>query len=543
MRDHSGCLRLLYLFAVFFTFTGCNWILEWEDERPGVCSNGVREAGETCDGTDLGGQTCEGLSYTGGVLTCRADCTLDPAECTRCGDGVAEGEETCDIEDTRNVTCASLEYYGGQINCSETCELILTDCESHGRCGDSQIQVGSGEVCDTDNLDGQTCGAFDRWAGDPVCNDYCNQILTSACTGVVSMASGTAHTCLVDEMNIPFCWGDNRQGQAGAGQAMMATRPVWLDAVSCPSMVRATAGFDATCLFCEETFEMWCFGDNRSGQLGLDDTQNRPAPASVPPPGGQDWLRIAMGADHACGVVGDGDLVCAGANAFGQLGTADLTPSTTFVPVTGPLDLKFFMVAAGDGFTCALDELGHLWCWGRNDRGQVGDGTNEDRLQPTEITVSGVSSFIHVTAGVSHVCALDDTYAAWCWGAGENGRLGNGQTGDSPVPVAVHMPPVTVFQELSCQGRSCCGRDTPGRVFCWGANDAAQLGIGAGADRSEPIQALTPAGELSVWLATGGSHVCMFTESNHVWCWGAGTSGQLGQGDTAPALEPVRVVP
>ncbi|PKN44463.1 MAG: hypothetical protein CVU59_11580, partial [Deltaproteobacteria bacterium HGW-Deltaproteobacteria-17] len=111
------------MFAVFFTFQGCNWLLGWEDERPGVCPNGVLEPGETCDGTDLGGRTCEDLSYTGGTLTCRTDCTLDTAECTLCGDGVAEGGEACDIEDTRNVTCASLEYYGGQINCSESCEL------------------------------------------------------------------------------------------------------------------------------------------------------------------------------------------------------------------------------------------------------------------------------------------------------------------------------------------------------------------------------------------------------------------------------------
>ena len=543
MRDHHFGWHVFLLASATLAFSHCNWVLDWGDDRPGVCPNGVLEGGETCDGTDLGGQTCVGLGYTGGTLTCRDDCTLDPGECTRCGDDVAEGEEECDGEDYRQVTCSSLDYYGGSVNCSESCELILLGCLEAGKCGDSTLQPVSGEVCDTENLDGQVCHEFARWAGELGCNDHCNQFDTSFCTTVAYVAAGTAHTCVVDDASVPFCWGDNRQGQAGAGIAHQLTSPLQFNVVPCASGAQVLAGFDTTCFYCYDTSELSCFGDNRAGQLGLGDLVSRGAAASIPEFGGQDWVRIAIGADHLCGVVGFGDVVCSGGNAHGQLGTGDSVDSTVFVPVAGPSQVAFSLLASGDGFTCAIDEVGHLWCWGRGDRGQLGDGSTLDRLQPVELTVPEVIAFTWISAGTDHVCALDDMGAAWCWGAGENGRLGDGQTGDRLQPVAVHMPPETMFNEIACHGRSCCAVETQGRLYCWGANDTGQLGIGAGADRSEPIAALLPGSQEVTTLAMGGDHACAFCASGSLFCWGLGTSGQLGQGDLNSSSLPVRVVP
>jgi alpha-tubulin suppressor-like RCC1 family protein len=535
--------RIPCLITILLTFSHCNLWLDWEDDRPGVCGDGVREAGEACDGTDLGGATCDSLGYTGGEPACRADCTIDPAGCTMCGDGRAEGDEACDIEDLKGVTCQSEGYYGGQAACSETCALVLEDCMTHGRCGDGEIQGQPGEVCDGENLGGSRCSDLRYWDGEPACNDYCNQILVDGCRGVEAISAGAAHTCLTDGGGIPYCWGDNGHRQAGGGANARVTWPVQLDVVSCEAPVRVTAAFDATCGLCDDSFELRCWGDNSAGQLGQGDLEDRPAPTVVPPPADGDWLRVAIGADHLCGIAGVGDVWCAGANASGQLGTGDQVAASVFRAVDGPPDPGFGWIAAGAGFTCAVDGAGAPWCWGRGDRGQIGDGATEDRPRPTEVASPGGVTFLLVTAGDDHVCALDTTGDAWCWGAGDRGQLGDGQLSDAATPAAVHMPPNTDFSDLACAGRSCCGFDPQGRVFCWGANDAAQLGIGAGPDRSEPIQALLPAGTEVMALAVGGAHVCVLTIEGAVWCWGQGGDGQLGQGDVVSRSEPVRVVP
>ncbi len=521
-------------------------MLDWGDDRPGVCPNGLREEGETCDGTDLGGQTCEGLEYTGGTLTCRDDCTLDTGACTLCGNGIAEGEEECDGEDYGDVTCASLGFYGGQINCSDTCYLLTTDCQTYGRCGDSQIQVSSGEVCDQDNLDGRSCSDEEKWAGDLSCNEYCNQIISTGCSGIAFVSSGSAHTCLTDDLQMPFCWGANTRGQSAAPTGTMATRPVWLNVVDCQSAPRILAGFESTCIFCDDTWKLWCFGDNRQGQLGLGDQVDRSVPVAIEDPDQLGWAWIAIGATHLCATVGDGEPYCAGSNARGQLGTGGLTDSLLFAPVVKDPGLKFVMLAAGDGFTCGIGGTageGRLWCWGRGDRGQLGSGLTDDQPLPVEVTVSGATSFTWITAGADHACALDDTGNAWCWGAGDQGQLGNGTMTDSLTAVAVHMPVSTVYSTMNCSAATCCGQDIQGRLYCWGANEAGQLGIGAGSNRSEPVQAQLPAGEIVQAAAVGERHVCVATITNRVFCWGANEAGQLGQGSTEPSLEPARVIP
>ena len=542
MRALLHIHRIWVLVTILLTFSHCNLLLDWEDDRPGVCGDGVREGGETCDGTDLGGATCDGLGYTAGSPACRADCTIDPAGCTTCGDGEAEGAEACDVEDLRDVTCQSEDYYGGQAACSELCELVLTDCLTYGRCGDGIIQDESGEVCDGQNLGPTGCSDLERWGGQLACNDHCNQHLVENCSRVASIGAGVAHTCLADTLGIPYCWGDDDHGQAGGGTSARVTSPVQLDVLDCGGTVRVSAGFDVACGLCDDTYVLRCWGDNSAGQLGLGDTTDREVPTVIPPPPAVVWLRMTVGANHLCRIAGTGDVWCAGGNASGQLGTGDQTGFDAFSPVDVPADPGFGSIAAGAGFTCAVDDEGAPWCWGRGDRGQIGDGAGQDRLSPTA-AVTGDATFVIVTAGDDHVCALDTAGNAWCWGAGDRGQLGNGQLSDATAPVAVHMPPATAFTDLVCGGRSCCGLDSSGRVFCWGANDAAQLGIGEGPDRSEPIQALLPGGTVVTALAVGGAHVCVQTLEETVWCWGAGDRGQLGQGDTLPSSTPVRVIP
>jgi len=115
-----------------------------------TCGNGAVDPGEACDGADLGGQTCEGLGYPGGTLACASSCTLDPSGCDpvsdACGDGAVDAGEACDGADLGGQTCESLGFDGGTLACSATCTLDESGCTSGPTevCGNGQDDNGNG---------------------------------------------------------------------------------------------------------------------------------------------------------------------------------------------------------------------------------------------------------------------------------------------------------------------------------------------------------------------------------------------------------------
>jgi hypothetical protein len=140
----------------------------------GKCGDGVREAPEACDGTDLDGDSCAARGYIGGSLACRADCTLDTSPCASCGDGTATGTEPCDGADVRGQSCASLGYDGGQLACAG-CALDSTGCFT---CGDGQRAPD--ELCDGADLGGRDCRSEGFQGGTLGCSAVC-QLDDTAC--------------------------------------------------------------------------------------------------------------------------------------------------------------------------------------------------------------------------------------------------------------------------------------------------------------------------------------------------------------------------
>jgi len=111
-------------------------------------------------------------------------------------------------------------------------------------------------------------------------------------------------------------------------------------------------------------------------------------------------------------------------------GTPDSTPSLATDVLTG-----VSAITAGFGHVCALMTAGGVRCWGRNDQGQLGDGTLLDRLTPTDTDV--LTEVQAITAGYSHTCALMKTGAVRCWGSRGEGQLGDGAEFVSTIPVPV----------------------------------------------------------------------------------------------------------
>jgi alpha-tubulin suppressor-like RCC1 family protein len=297
-------------------------------------------------------------------------------------------------------------------------------------------------------------------------------------------------------------------------------------------------GYNHACAI-DERQRLWCWGGNGLGQLGVNDDQDRAAPTRV----GQtdDWQAVALGRFHSCGLRA-GALYCWGASAFGQAGAlADTVREPSVVPAP---EGTWTAVTAGDWHSCALNDRGTVYCWGYNLLGRLGDGrglgTDDDpeASVSTPIAVALARAATSIAAGAGHTCALDDLGAVWCWGGGERGQLGasaaevcklaNADAPCSRSPQAFGSN--ARFVALSVGANHACAIDDAGGLWCWGADDYGQLGR---ADLPFSAAALGVAGTWSA-VACGGYHTCaLASEAGALACFGDHANGQLGFGSAS----------
>jgi alpha-tubulin suppressor-like RCC1 family protein len=140
------------------------------------------------------------------------------------------------------------------------------------------------------------------------------------------------------------------------------------------------------------------------------------------------------GGGHTCGITIDGPLYCWGRNLYGAFGDGTRTYTTAPVPAAGGLTVV--SVALADWHTCGLDASGTAYCWGFDERGSLGDGTF-DQMRLTPAPVSGGLVFASISAGGQHTCGLTAAGALYCWGRNEDFELGNGANLNRAVPTRV----------------------------------------------------------------------------------------------------------
>jgi alpha-tubulin suppressor-like RCC1 family protein len=179
---------------------------------------------------------------------------------------------------------------------------------------------------------------------------------------------------------------------------------------------------------------------------------------------------------HVCAVHGTpAALACWGLNYHGEVGDGSMsTLVTTPSAVTFPNNEAVVSVATGPSFTCAAGAAGHVYCWGSNDRGQLGDPSVQSFPVPNP--VPGISTAAGVTAGDSHVCAWLSGGSVLCWGANERGQIGDGTLVDRPQPFTV--PGISDAVQVIAGVDHTCARLGSGGVKCWGTSYAGQVGTG-----------------------------------------------------------------
>ena len=245
-------------------------------------------------------------------------------------------------------------------------------------------------------------------------------------------------------------------------------------------------------------------------------------------------VAAAAGETHTCLLTGDGAVWCWGANSYGQLGDGTRTSRRVPVPVIG-LTSGIKAIAVGGHHTCALTAGGDVLCWGRNNYGQLGDGTIYLRTQP--VPVRNLAQASSLAAGYAHTCAGRDDGTAACWGSNTSGQLGDNTTISRRTPVLVNG--LTQVRTVAAGGAHTCASLDDGSVRCWGNNYSGQLGDGTRTYRRAPVP--VPGLGTVIAIGAGGSHSCALNTSGALACWGNNYYGQLGDGTTSQRLAPVLV--
>ena len=243
-----------------------------------------------------------------------------------------------------------------------------------------------------------------------------------------------------------------------------------------------------------------------------------------------------------------------GENEYGQLGDGTTINRSTpvAVDVSGALSGKTVTaVAAGDRHTVAVTSDGKVFAWGRNDQGQLGDGTTISRRTPMAVDMSGALSGKTVTAvaaGFYHTVALTSDGKVFAWGENDFGQLGDGTYASGTTPVAVDMSGALLGKRVTAiasGSNHAVAVTSDGKVFAWGYNHDGELGDGTTIfSRSSPVAvdmngALL--GKTVTAIAAGAYHTVAVTSDGKVFAWGDNEAGQLGNGTTTNRARPVRV--
>ena len=273
--------------------------------------------------------------------------------------------------------------------------------------------------------------------------NYAQRVKTSATTilaNVTDVGVGTDTTCAIASGTV-YCWGNGGYGGAGyIGQKSYATIVKDNSGIPFTGVSEIDVGQRHSCGI--KSGSVWCWGMDREGELGNDEARvDTTVPVLVKKFDGTNLTgvdHISNGNFYTCALTTTGEMWCWGANGFGQLGDGTVLGNGTDyangrnravqvlkragVPLTGVSD-----ISSGGSHTCALIN-GGVWCWGKNDNGQLGDGTTTNRLYPVQVILTDGTPVTNATAisgGAAHTCAIANAKMV-CWGDNSSGQLGDG---------------------------------------------------------------------------------------------------------------------
>ncbi len=464
---------------------------------------------------------------------------------------------------TRAMEC--VDSNGGQAQWSESSLLRPdTDCGGQGGASFSEYVISTSEYRSTFAVHEIAAGAgavrsdgiveLLRSSDGSIWRTY-----TQSVTGDIGVkitynldkvASGGSHSCGISG-GIAYCWGAGGGGRLGNGSTSEQLYPVAVGGLLEGKYVTdISAGTSHTCAVADG--EVFCWGTGTYGKLGYGGTDQRDTPVkAVGGLNGKTASSVSVGERHSCAVA-NGSAYCWGDRTQGRLGDNTSSGSQVYPSVVSGsgsfASSDVTAISAGTSHTCAVAN-GSAYCWGLASYGTIGNGsTTGDVLTPFDLSSAGTLSGKTVTAisaGNRHTCAVANG-TAHCWGYRHNGRLGDGSSsGNQSTPVAVStsgsFSGLAVTDISAGSSHTCAVAD--GGAYCWGQGSSGQLGSGADTDYLHPNpidDSENMSGYFVTDIAAGNFHTCA-TANGRSYCWGNGASGQLGDGDADDKNIPVAI--
>jgi alpha-tubulin suppressor-like RCC1 family protein len=322
-----------------------------------------------------------------------------------------------------------------------------------------------------------------------------------------------------------YAWGAIFSADAGHVQYGPARLPTNRD------FVHVCAGAQGACAVERSTGSVYCWGVNDRGQLGAGDRISSDDPRRVSLPSTP--TTMACGHGHVCAILGDRSLWCWGDDFESQLGDPSTSEGFAAVPRQTGTFHDWIDISAGQGHTCGIRAPGTLWCWGRNQVGQLGSGLDTGFVQIRTPRQAGQDQdWVHLEASQDVACAIKRDGSLWCWG-----DLGALSLGGVPTRIGA----ANDWHDISLNCFGACGLRGIGEVWCLGRNDEGQFGMGENAPIlvTAPTRIaldITPDGLWSS-VTAGRFHTCLTSANGEIWCTGKNDSGQVG---IAPSTDFVR---
>jgi len=309
-------------------------------------------------------------------------------------------------------------------------------------------------------------------------------------TNIAEISLGSAHTCAINTTGSVWCWGFNVWGQLGINNTFDQNSPVLVEALS--NIVEISLGEYHTCAR-NTTGAIFCWGHNKQGELGIgttDTQENLPQFVNFPTSSSTNFTQIAVGGFHACAINEQRYCFCWGWNGHGQVGLdpannpQNIDKQTTPVLLQGR-EMFYKEVSLGYKHSCIIDVDDDLFCWGQNQYYEIGRFVDENADNDNDIKVYALwfikEKISKISLGDEQTCAINNTGHVFCWGQNNYintlplQSLNFSRTDYSPISIQ-ELSDIT---DISLGDLHTCATNLTGSVFCWGKNDRGQLGIGS----------------------------------------------------------------
>ena len=492
-------------------------------------NNYFKDGSENCVSPCSEHETCEGKG------TCIAN-SLTEANCI-CNDQYQDNDNnlTCELSCNSNGVCSGDKVIG----CNDITGLAICSCnDGYFQNEDYQCvspcnenSCGVHEICIANPLTEFTCNCSEGYINNngnciedlcssSNCNEWeeCN-VLNGECDlkenrcNTIDDCNNVLELCSDEHSCYNPCDGVNCSGN---GTCVRAD-------VNAPIMCICDRGYVADGLECINPCEnQYCSGH------GVCEVVSDNAVCTCDPGYSENglqcientgWDKIAIGYGHICGIT-EGKLYCWGKNDKGQLGLGNNINYKT--PQRIGILSNWNDIATGSSFTCGI-ESAKLYCWGENNEGQLGINNLVNKNTPQ--LVGNLTDWNKVSLGERHSCAISGG-ALYCWGDNGYGRLGINENGGTyKTPQRVTYSNYSDWFNISLGGSHTCARRTNGRIYCWGNNGYGQLGIGNNNNQNLPKRI---GWDLWNTISSGYMFSCAIKNDDKLYCWGDNENQNLG---------------